>query len=362
MKRRSVTPFSLSFLDIMFCGFGAVVLLVLILNADTVKKRNEIFSDLRAEVIRFENEVIVGKENLVRARNSLQVTEQNLVIMQGEASKVIDSIQKIEAGKTDLEKKTSASRKHINQLKSDLKGLDSETSKLGAEKDTREEQGKKIHAFSGEGDRQYLTGLKLGGKRILLLVDASASMLAETVVNVIRRRNMNDASKRSSPKWKRAQASAVWLISNLPANVQFQVYAFNTKAGPVLQGRPGWLSTSDQNTVASVVKGLMKRVPEGGTSLYHALDAARQLKPRPDNILLITDGLPTQGKARPSSTTVTAEQRLGHFERAIKTLPSGIPVNTILMPMEGDVYAAAAFWKLAVDTKGSFLTPARDWP
>jgi len=33
-----------------------------------------------------------------------------------------------------------------------------------------------------------------------------------------------------------------------------------------------------------------------------------------------------------------------------------------LLPMEGDAYAAAAFWKLAVDTNGSFLTPARDWP
>jgi len=33
-----------------------------------------------------------------------------------------------------------------------------------------------------------------------------------------------------------------------------------------------------------------------------------------------------------------------------------------LLPMEGDAYAAATFWKLAVDTNGSFLTPARDWP
>ena len=47
MKRRPVSPFSLSFLDIMFCGFGAVVLLVLILNTDTVRARNAVFADLR---------------------------------------------------------------------------------------------------------------------------------------------------------------------------------------------------------------------------------------------------------------------------------------------------------------------------
>ena len=76
----------------------------------------------------------------------------------------------------------------------------------------------------------------------------------------------------------------------------------------------------------------------------------------------MTDGLPTQGSSRPSGTTVSAEKRLSHFERAVRKLPSGIPVNTILLPMEGDAYAAAAYWKLALDTKGSFITPARDWP
>ena len=31
-------------------------------------------------------------------------------------------------------------------------------------------------------------------------------------------------------------------------------------------------------------------------------------------------------------------------------------------PMEGDAHAAAVFWRLGVNTRGSFLTPARDWP
>ena len=43
----------------------------------------------------------------------------------------------------------------------------------------------------------------------------------------------------------------------------------------------------------------------------------------PDNILLVTDGLPTQGRDKPSSTTVSADQRLRHFQAAVRTLPSG---------------------------------------
>ena len=50
------------------------------------------------------------------------------------------------------------------------------------------------------------------------------------------------------------------------------------------------------------------------------------------------------------------------FEDAVEDLPEGIPVNIILMPLEGDIDAAAAYWKLASDTQGSFLMPSDDWP
>jgi hypothetical protein len=358
MKRRSVTPFSLSFLDIMFCGFGAVVLLVLILNTDTVKARREIVVDYRAEVVRLENEVIVGRENEVQLRNSLQATDREQVLTQGDAARVIQSLLEIEAGLTNLNLQTSASRSHINDLKSDLKGLDKSTRKLSAE---QQAQGNKILAFSGEGDRQYLTGLKLGGKRILIMLDVSASMLDESIVNVIRVRNLDDASKMATEKWRRAQKTTEWLIANLPQNTRFQLQLFNTQARMAHQAKD-WLSTAQSEDINGTIRVLHETIPQGGTSLYNAFKAAAQLKPRPDNILLITDGLPTQGCTKPSSTTVTSQQRLKHFNRAIKQIPDSIPVNTILLPMEGDIYAAAAFWQLAVNTKGSFLTPARDWP
>lgn len=347
----------------MFCGFGAVVLLVLILNHDTVRARKQVFSDLRAEVMRLENEVIVGTENLVLARNSVAATEQELVATQGEAERVLQSKIDIEAGITQLEKDTSARREHVNRLKSDLTELDSKAQQARA-KDTQEKgSGAKVHTFAGEGDRQYLTGLKLGGKRTLILVDASASMLDQTLVNIIRLRNMRESDKRNAPKWQRTLAVTEWLISNLPVDARFQVYTFNTDANPVLSGSAGkWLMTSDTKQVAAVITGLRETIPGDGTSLWHAFSVARTFTSRPDNILLITDSLPTQGKNRPAGTTVSSSERVKLFSAATRTLPSGIPVNTILMPMEGDAWAAASYWRLAVDTRGSFLTPARDWP
>jgi cell division protein FtsB len=361
MKRRKVSPFSLSFLDIMFCGFGAVVLLVLILNADTVKARNETFADLSADVIQLEQEVLLGQDDLVIARNSVEVAEQERVIATGEAERITETIKVLERQIASMQNQTQASRENINQLSSDLKTLDSEQKRQG--KNASAATGDKVRTFKGEGDRQYLTGLKVGGKRVLILVDISASMLDETVVNVVRRRNMDDSKKRKAPKWRRTLATADWLVSNLPSTARFQLYSFNTSARAALAGSDGkWLLASNRKDVDAAVHALHQQVPSKGTSLYQALAVAKKLSPKPDNILLVTDGLPTQGRGKPTGTTVSAAERLKHFETAVRSLSSGIPVNTILLPMEGDAYAAAAFWKLAIDTRGSFMTPARDWP
>ncbi|HFD81645.1 MAG TPA: VWA domain-containing protein [Gammaproteobacteria bacterium] len=363
MKRRPLTPFSLSFLDIMFCGFGAVVLLVLILNHDTVKVRQETFSDLRSEVVKLKREVLSGRRELVERRNSLEASERELVQTRGEAERVIEAIRKAKVEMARLQEQTLARREHIRSLQSDLRSLDEKKKRLGAQAPGRSGQGEQVRRRVGEGDRQYLTGLKVGGRRVLILVDASASMLDETLVDVIRRRNLDDSVKRNAPKWKRALAISAWLVSNLPPGARFQLYAFNTRAEALLPGSQGrWLDTDKVEQLDGALAALGKRVPAGGTSLYRAFEVAKTLSPRPDNILLITDGLPTQGRKRPGATTVTPEKRLAHFRAALKVLPKGVPVNTLLLPMEGDAWAAAAYWRLAIDTRGAFLTPARDWP
>jgi hypothetical protein len=107
----------------------------------------------------------------------------------------------------------------------------------------------------------------------------------------------------------------------------------------------------------------MKRViPRKGTSLYNAVSAVKKMSPAPDNIFLLTDSLPTMGEGKPRAKKVSAKRRRGLFDQAVRLLPSRVPVNVILYPMEGDPMAASLFWKLAVDTKGSFFCPSGDWP
>jgi hypothetical protein len=68
------------------------------------------------------------------------------------------------------------------------------------------------------------------------------------------------------------------------------------------------------------------------------------------------------GAKRPSSKRVSGKKRLKLFEKAVQKLPGRVPINVILYPMEGDPFAAGAFWKLARDTRGSFFSPSKDWP
>ncbi len=363
MRRRPISPFSLSFLDIMFCGFGAVVLLVLILNSDTVKARNARFDDLRSQVMRLENEAIVRRQGIEEMRRQLQGGERRSAQLRDEARQATAASQQLEAELAALRDSTRERRVRLADQQAALNDLEAQARSLADDAARAEQQGKQVHRVVGDGDRQYLTGLRLGGRRTLILLDASASMLDETIVNVLRLRNMDDTVQRVAPKWRRSVASAEWLLANLPADAAFQLYTFNTSAAALVSPESGdWLSASRRDDVEAVVSRLRQLVPAGGTSLHQAFSAAAEMQPRPDNILLITDGLPTQGKRKPATSTVSSDQRLDLFRAASKLLPAKVPVNVVLMPMEGDAYAAAAFWQMAVDTRGSLLTPARDWP
>ena len=94
------------------------------------------------------------------------------------------------------------------------------------------EFGDKVREFQGDGNRQYLTGLKLGGERVLILVDGSASMLADTVVNAVRRRNMEDEQKKQSPKWQWTLRTVEWLLAQLPPAVAFRYICLIPKPAP----------------------------------------------------------------------------------------------------------------------------------
>lgn len=363
MERKRISVFSLSFLDCICCGLGAVILLFVIVNAKSAAQRDEVTSDLRGEVARMEREMLEGKKDLIEARNTLEEILEQLTRTEGLSRRLVETIQEKKVELAYFEDDTLATKAHIKKLKADLKSLQEDVRRLEAGSKADDEYGSKLRAFPGVGDRQYLTDLKMGGKRIFILVDASASMLAETIVEIIRRRNLKDEAKLKSEKWQQAVTTIDWLITHLPLTSKFQVYTFNDSATPLIEGTRGsWLDAGNVDRLNETVERLRKVIPEKGTSLLNAFAALTEMRPLPDNIFLLTDSLPTMGRRRPWTKRVESERRLKLFEQAVRELPVGVPVNVILYPMEGDPLAASHFWRLAAETEGSFFCPSRDWP
>ena len=356
-KIRSTSTFSLSFLDIMSCGLGAAVLIFLLLKHVTENPINTVEPETTAEINLLEEEIQLGEETLVRIRNTISEITDETVTAQGLARRIEEEIKEL---KSLLEEIAPDSEVDIDGLKNKIARLQKQKRSI----ENTVLTGNKAYEFVGEGERQYLTGVKLGGANVLILVDSSASMLDETIVNVIRRRNMSDEQKLRAPKWERAQNITQWIVANLPINSDFQVLSFNEDVSPVIGDNINqWYPVTDRLSVASAVDGVKALVPENGTNMHRVFDTAMRMKPMPDNIFLITDGLPTQGGKAPKSGTISGAQRLRTFWSATQSLyKNRIPVNTFLLPMEGDPYAAGAFWRLAVVTRGAIVAPARDWP
>ncbi|MGH9335316.1 MAG: VWA domain-containing protein, partial [Vicinamibacteria bacterium] len=236
MKRRKVEFFSLSFLDSMCCGFGAVILIFVILNATFGGEAPPVTQDVHGEVDRLEEEVLVGHQNLVELKNSMRETESEAVLASGLARRLIETLTAVQEELATFESSTLASREHVNKLKTDVKTLEDEVKRLSAAAPADETPGDRLRSFVGDGDRQYLTGLKVGGRRILVLLDASASMLGDDIVNVVRRRNLPDHQKLWSRKWRQAVATVDWITTKFPRDSRFQIYGFSTVAEPVVPG------------------------------------------------------------------------------------------------------------------------------
>ena len=363
MKRRVSTAFNLAFLDVMFCGFGAVILFFMLINANSNERKEKINYVAQAEVDKIDVELLDAQKHLIQLKNTVQQLDQEVTKTQGLSKKIIESIKANEIELSKRNKDTLAKIENINQLKSDLKSLEEEKKRLEAGANIEKDEGERLRYFAGQGDRQYLTGLKMGGQHILILVDTSASMLSDKIINVLRFRNLPANERVRAAKWQQVLYTVDWISTRIPPSSKFQIYAFNEKSWPV-HTVPGteWLDASNPQHLNTAVEAFYKTTPEKGTNLYHAFSSIDELSPLPDNIYLLTDGLPTQGKTKPLGSKVNAKKRKQLFKKALERLPGGIPLNIILFHMEGDPEASSEYWKLALRSNGAFFSPADDWP
>src|ERR1700761_8891368 len=205
VRRRSIEVFTLSFLDCICCGFGAVILFYTIVSAQAGVQGVHSTDELRAEVSRLEEEVQTGSRNLVVLRNQLEEAERETATDAARTKTLASTLKEQREQLSTDDATTVARRERIEKLKADIHALEEGKRRLEAGGLDKGPPGQQISSFRPTGgDRRYITGIRMRGKRILILLDVSASMLHEDLVSVLRLRNTDDEHKRAAAKWRRA--------------------------------------------------------------------------------------------------------------------------------------------------------------
>ena len=132
-RRRDTNIFSLSFLDVMSCGFGAVVLIFLIINHATEKEAAVVNQDLLAEIRLLDYQVLNGEKDLVELKEHLEALLR----------RVSDSDVRLNNTKTELDEESEDLAKASEQSLARVKSLE----ELKSDVDSREEELRRLRAI-----------------------------------------------------------------------------------------------------------------------------------------------------------------------------------------------------------------------
>ncbi len=351
-KRRKSEGFNIAFLDIMSCGLGAVVLVFMLV------KHNVGSSPIETDLLTADVQHLELQEQELR---------QTLLMLKDISQSEAEKIARLRAKLTLLEQSLSRKELSLEQKKTQLAALkkDLSTRPIAQKEDlVKDDRG---------GEENYLMGLKVEGRRIVVLLDSSASMTDESLLDIIKRKNSSAAQKRKGPKWLRARKTVRWLLARTPKTSEVAVISYNASV-KVLAGN-NWMRVDNPATLQSFYRELDGLVPEGATNLQKGLQAVAELGAT--DLYLITDGLPTAGESRYASlnpfascssllgksSTISGECRVKLFRQSIKdSSPGGLKVNVILMPIEGDPDAVNEYWAWAAQSGGLVISPAVNWP
>lgn len=349
-KRREASTFSLSFLDCICCGFGAVILLFVLTAGKKGEAREQEVSELPVDMTEVQRQIDETEADAAQLASDIETLRELLAAL-------VDDVD-------TQEDQVNEAKNTLALLLQSLAELEQKKATLIAEKEELPKTDEPVPVpVPNPVQRQFLTDFKTAGERVLILVEASGGMLRNTPDEAIAMLAKPDHVKRGTEKWQRTIRITNWVLGTLRPPTRFQIYVFNDKTESVIASSTGrWLDLADKAEVGNAIAALNRVVPSGGANLEQAFIDARSLRDLPDNIILIADGLPTASLGQVDQPIVTEEMRQVFFKRAWRQAPAATPINVILLPMSGDPSAASLFWQLADAKNGSFITPARSWP
>lgn len=339
----------------MSCGLGAAVLILILLKLQP--------EDAPVQVDTLKQELTARAEKAEELQVTLEQQQQQLQRLKSKLASLSGKNNELAAA---ISQSTSRTAEKVAEVK---------TLKESIVKKPPLQKADPVQSDQG-GEENYLLGLKVEGARIAFLIDTSASMTDEKLLDIISRKVGSNAEKKQGPKWRRTQRIVKWLASRIPKNSKAKFVGFNEKAFAI--GPNEWFSGSDAPAIQSVFAQIETVVPKGATNLEAVLEAVNGEASPPTTYYIVTDGLPTAGTSNfmslnpfsncnslfGKSSTISGDCRRKLFQYTVNKhgLNSGRPVNVILLPLEGDPEAAPAFWSWTYTTNGLMISPAESWP
>ena len=125
-RKRQSSTFNLSFLDIMSCGFGAVVLVFLIIDHSLEVEIRTVNAEVLSEVELLEEDIREGEAGLVRLRNALDEADLDIVEADGLARRINKELDEYEALIASIEESGVSNSDAIAKLQAEINQLEEE--------------------------------------------------------------------------------------------------------------------------------------------------------------------------------------------------------------------------------------------
>lgn len=370
IRRDDAVGFSLSFLDLLSCGLGAAILLLLVVKhgSTDVPINTEAYVASQAE----------------RLQNELDERLQEKSGLEEQLASAVEEIENAAANKTAL---ATVQDDVVVDLRRQLANLSDARDRLQSASDELQA----LQAIPVEepepktGPTGHLGGLYVADSQVVVLLDRSASMLDRSLVEIIRLRLASKKTRQKVEKWSTARKAAEWAFNRVKDQQTFQLLTFSDTVrdinGNVVAASKqlSWLTKGAAGSELKNVRTMLDSVDANGpTNLERAFEAIATLRPLPKQVLLITDGLPTVPEgvslgriprcpnARSGQVPILSPQcRKNIFERSMQTFRSKLrdtSISVVLLPLDGDAQAMYSYWDLTAHSRGRVLTPAEGWP
>ena len=162
-RRRQFVVFSLSFLDVISCGFGAIILLLVISKISEPRVIEQTNTDLSGLVIRLE-------EELYEIRGETQILNRHLIARQEQLSEHKEKLARLQGALTNIEgqyRLDSRSSKAQSIIADELES---------AKQELTDEMRRLNSAYQRPQEDAVIGGVPVDSEYIIFVIDTSGSM------------------------------------------------------------------------------------------------------------------------------------------------------------------------------------------